>query len=62
MSLDGFWQSLLANSLLIAAYILYKLCDRVVRSNCHYSTADGLTFDLPDPEDPVDTHAINTFL
>ncbi len=51
MSYDTLWQSVLANALFAGLYLLYKGCDRVVRSNCHYSRENGLTIDLPDPDE-----------
>ena len=38
--------NLLANGLLAAAYVLYKVIDRCLHSKCKYSTVEGLVFDL----------------
>ena len=59
MSYETFWQSLLANGALAIGYVGLKLCQRISRSKCHYTRADGLEVHLPDPEEPVDVAQIN---
>ena len=43
---DPLSNNLLANGLLAAAYVLYKIIDRCLHSKCKYSTVEGLVFDL----------------
>ena len=43
---DPLSNNLLANGLLAAAYVLYKVVDRCLHSKCKYSTVEGLVFDL----------------
>ena len=43
---DTLSNNLLANGLLAAAYVLYKVIDRCLHSKCKYSTVEGLVFDL----------------
>ena len=49
---DPLGNNLLANGLLAAAYVLYKIIDRCLHSKCKYSTVEGLVFDL-DKECPA---------
>ena len=48
---DPLSNNLLANGLLAAAYVLYKVIDRCMHSKCKYSTVEGLTFDLDQNDD-----------
>ena len=48
-----FTQSVLANVVLGAVYIVYKISHRCLTSRCRYSRDDGFTFDL-DGEDADD--------
>ena len=47
---DPLSNNLLANGLLAAAYVLYKIIDRCLHSKCKYSTVEGLVFDLDQTE------------
>ena len=46
---ESFWDSMLANGVLAAAYALYKIFDRCANSKCKMNKEDGFTFDLGDP-------------
>ena len=48
---DPLSNNLLANGLLAAAYVLYKIVDRCLHSKCKYSTVEGLVFDLDQDEE-----------
>lgn len=48
---DPLSNNLLANGLLAAAYVLYKVIDRCLHSKCKYSTVEGLVFDLDQAEE-----------
>ena len=52
---DSLFNNLLANGVLAACYVVYKVVDRCMHSKCKYSAADGLAFDLdgPNEECPV---------
>ena len=47
--MDGLGNNLLANGLLAAVYVLYKVVDRCLHSKCRYSKIDGFTFDMDGP-------------
>ena len=50
----GFLDSLGANAVLAAVYVVYKLLDRCLHSKCRYNRDGGLDFDLGDQTaDPV---------
>ena len=58
---DIFIQSTGANGLLVFFYLIYKCCSRIIGSQCHYSTNDGLEITLADPDEHVDLQEINKF-
>ena len=49
----GFIDSLGANAVLAAVYVVYKLLDRCLHSKCRYNRDGGLDFDLGDQSDAV---------
>ena len=49
--MDGLGGNLLANGLLAAVYIVYKMLDRCFHSKCRYSKVDGFTFDMDGPQE-----------
>lgn len=50
----SFFDSLGANAVLAAVYVVYKLLDRCLHSKCRYNRDGGLDFDLGDQtDDPV---------
>ena len=54
--MDGLYNNLLANGLLAAFYVVYKIIDRCMHSKCRYTKTDGFQFDLdgePDSENPA---------
>ena len=61
MPYDVLWQSSLANIVLIAGYLVYKILNRLVGSKCHYTRDHGLELHLPDPDEPMDLNQINSF-
>ena len=48
-----FYDSLGANAVLAAVYVVYKLLDRCLHSKCRYNRDGGLDFDLGDQTDAV---------
>ena len=49
----AFYDSLGANAVLAAVYVIYKLLDRCLHSKCRYNRDGGLDFDLGDQTDAV---------
>lgn len=49
----AFYDSLGANAVLAAVYVVYKLLDRCLHSKCRYNRDGGLDFDLGDQTDAV---------
>ena len=43
---DSLGNNLLANGVLAAVYVVYKIVDRCLNSKCKYTQVDGLSFDL----------------
>jgi hypothetical protein len=43
---SNLFNDLLANAVLAACYILYKVVDRCMHSKCAYTQEDGLQFDI----------------
>ena len=49
--MNTFVQSLGANAILMAVYVVYKVIDRCLHSKCRYNKDAGWDFDLGEPED-----------
>ncbi len=49
----AFYDSLGANAVLAAVYVVYKLLDRCLHSKCRYNRDGGLDFDLGDQSDAL---------
>ena len=49
----AFYDSLGANAVLAAFYVVYKVLDRCLHSKCRYNRDGGLDFDLGDQTDAV---------
>ena len=49
--MSNFIESLGANAVLAAVYVVYKILDRCMHSKCRYNRDGGLDFDLGAPED-----------
>ena len=49
----AFYDSLGANAVLAAVYVVYKLLDRCLHSKCRYNRDGGLDFDLGDQTDAL---------
>ena len=47
--MSDFWNSMLANGILAAAYAIYKIFDRCANSKCKMNKQEGFAFDLGDP-------------
>ena len=46
---DSLWNNMLANAVLAAVYVGYKIVDRCMNSKCRYG-AEGLEFDISPEE------------
>ena len=47
---SNLFNDLLANAVLAACYVLYKIVDRCMHSKCAYTQEDGLQFDIDGEE------------
>ena len=50
MELSTFWENMIANAVLGAAYLLYKIMDRCLHSRCKYTADRGFDFDMDGSE------------
>ena len=50
MELSTFWENMIANAVLGAAYLGYKVLDRCLHSRCKYTAEKGFDFDMDGSE------------
>jgi hypothetical protein len=51
--MDGLGNNLLANGVLAAIYVIYKIVDRCLHSRCKYTKLDGFAFDMDGEQDDL---------